>query len=151
MKRGATINRSVTVKPSGDGDLEVTVPPSIPKNNEMTGTERMGLNQKSAGRDKTMAGNQQNHEVAESQKQAQGLIFKALAEGNLEDRKESPSNNIGYNPDRVPPNVEWARRHGKASLIGIPDLNYNLLDQEERQKAEAKMICPCCGKTSVIY
>jgi hypothetical protein len=43
---------------------------------------------------------------------------------------------------RVPPRIDWAKRHGAASLIGTPQ-SFN--DKERARKA----ICPCCGKNSV--
>ena len=48
----------------------------------------------------------------------------------------------------MPPNIEWAERHGKANMIGIP---YSILQKEIKNPIEeVKNICPCCGKTQVI-
>lgn len=82
------INRTKTVKPSGDGEKEVTLPPEVQNNDELTEKENIGLNQNKNQIEQEIPWSQQNGNEAESQKQAQGLIFKALAEGNLEDRKE---------------------------------------------------------------
>ena len=49
-----------------------------------------------------------------------------------------------YNPNRVPPRIDWAVRHGKASLIGTPAFGTLTEDPKE----EAKKICPESGKTS---
>jgi hypothetical protein len=50
-----------------------------------------------------------------------------------------------YDPHRIPPRIEWAKRHGEANLVGIPNSktstsNYNQVND----------MCPCCGKSQSI-
>ena len=49
---------------------------------------------------------------------------------------------LAYDDLRVPPRIDWAQRHGKASMIGTPK---HISSNEQRKR----VICPCCSKTSV--
>lgn len=48
----------------------------------------------------------------------------------------------------MPPRVDWAERHGKASMIGTPSIG---TASGMFETNEASNVCPCCGKTSVIF